>query len=113
VWGGCGEGVGRVWGGCGEGVEVLRRGCGERWGWGAGGGVEGGEGERGGRAGTGGPGCVTYTPGRPPKALKHREVSSTRTGRCSSLAARRHFSALTHSGSPCGVRGARWCVREG
>jgi hypothetical protein len=42
-----------------------------------------------------------YTPGKPPSALKHKEVSSTSTGPRSCSAARRHFSRATYSGSPC------------
>ena len=40
-------------------------------------------------------------PGRPPNALKHRLVSSTRTGPLTNFDARRHFSIDTSIGSPC------------
>lgn len=44
---------------------------------------------------------LIYTPGRPPRALKHRLVSSTMTGPLTIPAAILHFSLDTSSGSPC------------
>mmetsp|Transcript_50782 Transcript_50782/g.124762 ORF Transcript_50782/g.124762 Transcript_50782/m.124762 type:complete len:218 (-) Transcript_50782:56-709(-) len=44
---------------------------------------------------------LTYTPGRPPRALKHSDVSSTRTGPPTACSAILHFSRATSSGSPC------------
>jgi hypothetical protein len=40
-------------------------------------------------------------PGRPLRALKQRQVSSTRTGPFISMAAKRAFSFEISSGSPC------------
>jgi hypothetical protein len=40
-------------------------------------------------------------PGRPLRALKQRQVSSTRTGPFTSMAAKRAFSFEISSGSPC------------
>ena len=54
-----------------------------------------------------------YTPGSPPSALKHSDVSSTSTGPPTCCAARRHLARDTSSGSPCSSGRSSLAERSG